>query len=228
MGLTGSAEPDAARKWNEIGRKAPRPQVCPRCGSRSRQWWNGWQYRTASVREEGRTVHLPQVLQRRTRCSACLRSRLLRPAGLLPNKHFQPCVIASAVSQHVHGGDSLEKVAATHGCSPRQAGRWMPWTAAVADPAVLAARIVETVDAVILPAVREIAPRLRALRNEVRRLVLERAAQVLALMEALASALGLEPPGLRSVVERFLNGRTDVGTYRRPIIPELALGAQLM
>jgi hypothetical protein len=152
----------------------------------------------------------------------------LRPSGLLPNKHYQACVITSAVQQHVLRGDSLERVARDHGCSRRQAGRWPALTAAMADPAVLAAKLVEAVDAVVLPARREIARRLQALRNETRRGVLDRAAQVLALMEALGSALQLEPPGLRAILERFLNGRTDVGTYRRPVIPELARGVQLM
>ncbi len=152
----------------------------------------------------------------------------LRPPGLLPNKHYQLCVIASAMSQYLHGGASMESVAAAHDCSRRTIGRHAPWIAEIADPAVLAAKVVEAVDALVLPTAREIAKRLRALRDETRRRIVERAARVLALMEALASAMGLEPPGLRSVVEHFLAGRTDVGTYRRPAIPELARGAQLM
>lgn len=228
MGLTEGVEPDAVRKWNELGRNAARPQACTGCGSKARQWWNGWQSRTGSVREECRTLHVADVRQRRVRCSACGTSRLLRPPGLLPNKHYQGCVIASAVEQHVFRGDSLEQVARDHGCSRRQVARWLALTAAIADPAVLGAKLVEAVDAVVLPARRETAKRLQAVRDETRRRVLERAAQVLALTEVLASALGLEPPGLRSVIERFLNGRTDVGTYRRPVIPDLARGTQLM
>jgi transposase-like protein len=173
-------------------------------------------------------VHLTDIPCRRVKCSACKRSWTLRPPGLLPNKHYQGCVIASAVQQHVLRGDSLEQVARDHGCSRRQVGRWSTLTAAMADPAVLASMLVEAVDAVVLPAKYEIAKRLQALRNETRRRVLERAAQVLALAEALASALALEPPGLRAILERFLAGRTGVGTYRRPAIPELARGAQLM
>lgn len=178
------------------------------------------------MHEGGATVHVAEVWQRRLRCSACGADGIHRPPGLLPNKHFQPCVIARAVSEYLHGGTSLEDVAVAHGLSRRTLARNLPWMAAIADPAVLLTKLVEAVDAVVLPAKREIAKRLQALRNETRRRILERAAQVLALTEALASALELEPPGLRAIVERFLNGRTDVGTYRRPAIPELARGAQ--
>ena len=180
------------------------------------------------MREGGQTVHVAEVWQRRLRCSACRADWIHRPPGLLPNKHFQLCVIAAAASQYLHGGGSLEAVAAAHGLSRRTLARNLPWIAAVADPAVLLSRLVEAVDAVILPTPREIARRFEALRHQTRVATLRRAAQVLALMEALASALGLAPPGLRAIVERFLNGRTDVGTYRRPVIPELARGAQLM
>lgn len=173
-------------------------------------------------------MHVTRVRQRRVKCKACETNWIHRPPGLLPNKHYQGCVIASAVQQHVLGGDSLEQVAQDHDCSRREAGRWVNWTAAIAEPAVLLSQVVEAADAVVLPRAREIARRLETLRQQARVAMLRRAAQVLALMEALASALGLEPPGLRSVIERFLNGRTDVGTYLRPVIPELARSAQLM
>lgn len=137
-------------------------------------------------------------------------------------------MIASAVSRHVHAGDSLETVAAAHDCSRRQAGRWVSWTAAVAEPAVLLTKVGEAVGAPVLPAIPPLAARLRAHRERARERVRQLAAQVLALTEALASALGLEPPGLQSVVERFLAGRTHVGTYRRPAIPDLARCAQPM
>ena len=228
MALTEDAGHDIARDWAEFGRRGSKPQACLRCGRGDRLCWNGMSIRTASVRAGDETVHVAGVSQRRLKCKACDENWIHRPPGLLPNKHFQGCVIASAVSQHVHGGDTLARVAATHGCSPRQAGRWMPWTAAIADPAALAAQVVEAVDAVVLPAARELAQRFEALRHAARRPMLRRAAQVLALMEALALALGLEPPGLRAIVERALNGRTDVGTYRRPVIPELALVTRLM
>jgi len=228
MDLTSKAEQDVTRGWAEFHLGARKPQACVGCGRGDRLCWNGTSCRSASVRDGDETVHVAEVPQRRVKCRACDANWIHRPPGLLPNKHFQACVIASAVSQHVHGGDALAAVAAAHGCSPRQAGRWMSWTAAIADPAVLAARLVEAIDAVVLPTAREIALRFEALRHQARVATLRRAARVLALMEALASALQLEPPGLRSVVERFLNGRTDVGTYRRPVIPELAGGAQLM
>jgi hypothetical protein len=146
----------------------------------------------------------------------------------LPNKHYQGCVIAWAMSRYLHGGASMEEVAAAVGCSRRTIARLVRWIAAVADPAVLAAKLVAAIDTVVLPQAREIAKRLQALRVEARRIIAKRAAQVLALTEALASAMGLEPPGLRAILERSLAGRTDVGTYRRPVIPELARSAQLM
>jgi hypothetical protein len=74
----------------------------------------------------------------------------------------------------------------------------------------------------VLPRLRALAPRLRALRNSPRRQLLERAAIVLQLMEALALAWGLEPPGLRAVIERAIAGRGRIPSYRAPLLPELA------
>jgi hypothetical protein len=228
MPCTEKTELEVVRDWDEFHRSARKPQACVECGRGDRLGWNGRSCRSASVREGDRTMHVAEVRQRRLRCSACGADWIHRPPGLLPNKHFQPCVIARAVSEYLHGGESLEVVAAAHGLSRRTLARNLPWVAGIADPAVLLAKVIEAADAVVLPAAREIARRFEALRHPVRVATLHRAAQVLALMEALASALQLEPPGLRSVVERFLNGRTDVGTYRRPVIPELARGAQLV
>ena len=180
------------------------------------------------MRVDDDTRYVPEIEQRRLRCLACGKRWIHRPPGLLPNKHFQPCVIAAAVSQYLHGGGSLEAVAAAHGLSRRTLAGNLPWIAAIADPAVLLSKLVAAADAVVLPAVREVAQRFEAMRDPVRLAMLRRAARVLALMEALGSALQLEPPGLRAIVEHFLNGRTDVGTYRSPVIPELARGAQIM
>ncbi len=222
------AEPQLAREWDEFHCTAAKPQACVGCQGRDRLCWNGTSSRSASVRADEATAHVAEVPQRRVVCRACDKNWIHRPPGLLPNKHFQPCVIAPAASQYLHGGGSLEAVAAAHGLSRRTLARNLPWIAAVADPAVLLSKVVEAVDAVVLPAVRELARRFEAMRNQARLATLRRAAQVLALMEALASALQLEPPGLRAVVERFLNGRTDVATYLRPVIPELARRSQLM
>ena len=46
--------------------------------------------------------------------------------------------------------------------------------------------------------------------------------ELLGLCEALGSAWGLEPPGLRAVVARVVADRSGLATYARPLIPELA------
>ena len=100
--------------------------------------------------------------------------------------------------------------------------RWLRWLAACADPGALGRRLLGAVGAPVLPRLRALAPRLRALHDAARRARLERAAVVLELLEALGLAWGLEPPGLRGVVEHVLAGRDRITPYRAPLIPELA------
>lgn len=140
----------------------------------------------------------------------------------MPRRHYQLCVVAEAATQHLFAGDAQERVAAGRGCSRRTVGRWLRWIAECADPGALGAQLLAAVGSPVLPRLRALAPRLRALRDGARRALLERAAAVLELLEALALTLSLEPPGLRGVVEHVLAGRDRITTYRAPRIPELA------
>lgn len=76
----------------------------------------------------------------------------------------------------------------------------------------------------MVPGLRAVAAVTRKARGALGRVVLERAAEVLALMERLCSGWELEPPGLRAVVRRLVGERSGIGTYARPAIPELVRG----
>jgi len=110
----------------------------------------------------------------------------------------------------------MQTAAAAGTCSRRTVGRWLRWVPRLAEPAVLLCRIVDAVDAVVVPKLRATAKQGSDL--------LRRAAEMLGLLEYLASATGLEPPGLRGVLCHVLRGRTGIATYARPLIPELARG----
>jgi hypothetical protein len=148
---------------------------------------------------------------------------VVRPPGISPNRHYQLCVVAHAVSDYLFGEKSTQaKVAQEHDCSERTVGRWLRWVGAVAEPATLQREILEAADEPILSALPKVASIARKARMAVRRQIVTRAAQILSLMEALGTALGLEPPGLRGVVERVLHDRATIATYARPLIPEFA------
>jgi hypothetical protein len=126
-------------------------------------------------------------------------------------------VAARAVGQYVSDETTtMEAVAQEATCSRRTVGRWLRWVARLADPDVLLRKVVEAADAVIVPKVCAAAKRGSDL--------LRGAAEVLGLFEFLASATGLEPPGLRGALCRVIGGRTGVATYARPLIPDLARG----
>ena len=209
-------------RWLAYADKVRKPRTCVCCGA-SRLWWDGRPTRNASVMCAGEVVHVTGIVCRRVKCRACKQSFRLRPPGLMPHKHYQLCVVARASSRYVFGQRStLSSVAAEHGCARRTVKRWVCWLAAVAEPAVLLSKLREAVDAPVVPRASRVAQLVRKARYALGRVVLERAAEVLGLCEALGSAWGLEPPGLRAVVERTVGHRSGIATYARPLIPELA------
>lgn len=212
------------QSWDTFARTAVKPATCAFCGG-SRIWWDGHRTRTASVRTDDGTAHLVDVRCPRVKCAdrACKKSWTLRPPGLAPHRHYQLCVVASALSRYLFGPHTTQAaVAQDHQCSERTLGRWLRWVSAVADPAILQRKLLEAVRSPILLPVREIERLARKARSTARQEVLPRAAQVLAACEALGAALGLAPPGLRGVIERALGHRTRATTYQHPTIPELA------
>jgi hypothetical protein len=211
-------------RWRRFYENTEKPRQCIFCGS-SRISWNGSRNRSASVLILTVVVYLAELWCRRVKCAECKASWTLRPPELVAHKHFQLCVVARATSSYLFESSStLTGVGYEHNCSRQTVKRWLFWTAAIAEPPTLLRKTVEAADAPLVPRLRALASVARKARSAVGR-VLERAAEVLALMESLCSAWQLEPPGLRAVVKRVVGERSGIGTYARPAIPELVRGA---
>lgn len=212
------------REWQAFNATVAKPVRCIFCGG-ARLWWNGWRRRTASVLVDGRVAHVEEVTCRLVKCglSSCGRSWTLRPPGLAPQRHYQLCVVAQAASSYLFDPDAAqEQVAASLGCARRSVGRWLGWLAGIATPADLLRHLVEASDTPEIPPMHEVAALARKASSAARRQVLESAAGVLCLLEALGQAHRLPPPGLRAVVELVLAGRSRATTDRVPRILEFA------
>lgn len=192
------------------------PPRCPLCdGDHIVRAGSGT--RTASVLVDGKVEYLREIPIRRVRCRCCKKSWRLRPPGLMPHRHYQLCVVARGAMAALFGGLSLRKVAARCCCSVWTVARWLRWLAGVTTPANLAARLTEASGAPVLPElppVRVPAGASGPLRTA--------AAWVLVLLEAIGGALGLEPPGVRAMVEAVLQGRSRHTTYASPEMPDFA------
>jgi hypothetical protein len=221
--------------WFESGRLPP---VCERC-KKGKLWKNGVYTRAVSLWVQGVVVYFAAVRGRRVKCASCQAGYRIRPDNIVPYKHYQPCVVASALNQCVLAQTprSIPQVAKSHDCSRWTVARWIDWVACLADPGQLLSKVHEASDAPVVVKLRGPVERLRQghlptlptdkdldagsagqLLNAVRVVC----GAVLSLMEVLTSALDLEPPGLRAILKRFVSNRTCVATYRRPVIPELA------
>jgi len=212
------------REWQAFNATVAKPGQCLFCGGR-RLWWNGWRQRTASVLVGEQVVHVEEVACRLVKCGlpSCGRSWTLRPPGLVPQRHYQLCVVARAASSYLFDPEATqEQVAVSMACARRTVGRWLGWLAGIASPADLLRHVVEASDVAEIPPLREVAALGRKARSAARKAVLESAARVLCLVEALGQALSLPPPGLRAVVERVLAGRSGVTTDHSPRILEFA------
>lgn len=211
-------------EWNHFFETVEKPCFCLFCHG-SRIHWNGKRSRTASLMIDEEVVYLPDIDCRRVKCANpnCLKSWTLRPPGLMPRRHYQLCVVANAASGYLFDDqESLDTVAQSHQCTRRTAGRWITWLAHIARPSDLIHYLLEVSKETVLVPVRKIAISLKKGLSSSRKQILERAAEVLGLLEAIALILGMEPPGLRSVVEAVVNNRDRVTTYACPAIPELA------
>ena len=165
---------------------------CPQCKS-LRVWHNGLRLRKASVRYEGETVFVNDIPVRRLRCGDCEWRFSRAPEGVPTRAHYQPCVVAPAVAAAVlEEGVTESQVAQAYGCAQRTLLRWVERVAKLVEPAVLARGLTAEADAPELPA----PPQVRARRSPARMALGQRAVYVLALLEALASLVGLAPPGL--------------------------------
>lgn len=208
--------------WDCFFETVDKPCCCPFCQGR-RIYWNGHRERSSSVMEGDRVVYLSDVLCRRVKCAnrQCKKSWTLRPPGLMPRRHYQPCVVASAVRQFLFQSHStLTSVAAAHQCCRRTLDRWLHWVAGIAKPSALIRRLRRLCDLSVTEvfAVRDNG-RARGTRS---RKIFERTARVFGLLEALGRAYGYEQSPFARMIERILSGRGRGTPYRFPALPELA------
>jgi hypothetical protein len=141
-----------------------------------------------------RALYVADVPVRRLRCGCC-RARWSRaPEQIESRAHYQPGVVARAVSRVVvDGGPSA--IAREYGCDRGTVGRWVERVAKVAEPTRLSQILIAVADQPVLPAL----PTARTSRSARVTALSARAIAVLALLEALASLHGLVPPGLAHV-----------------------------
>lgn len=168
---------------------------CPQGCAGATTWHDGPRERSATLRVGDAMTFVPDAAQRRKQCSVCRGSWTHRPEGISSRAHYQPCVVAHAVSElgSDAGARSLT-VAEEIGCAPSTVRRWVERVAVLAEPAALASALVEEAGEPVLPAVpTELAVPQRSTRLGS---LLLRALAVLALLEALASLRGLGPPAL--------------------------------
>jgi hypothetical protein len=197
-----------------------RPDECISCDGEN-IWWNGTRYRSATGVIDGQSVTVSSFPCHRVRCATCRKSWTLLPEGLLPGRHFDLAVGAGALSAYLSGPEvSLESAAAAASLSARTLGRFRDWVAGLVSP-VLLDRLVGKVSGMpIMSRLLPVAdPERKAKRDPRRRKVLELAAQVLSLTEALAAAVGLAAPGLSSLVSRVFRGRRRPMFHRGESIP---------
>jgi hypothetical protein len=208
--------------WDQFFETVEKPCCCPFCQGR-RIYWNGYRERSSSVIEGDRVVYLSDVLCRRVKCAnrQCKKSWTLRPPGLMPGRHYQLCVVASAARQFLFQSHStLTWVAAAHQCCRRTLGRWLHWIAGIAKPSALIRRLsrLGALSSTELFAGRDNS---RAMGTRSRK-IFERTARVFGLLEALGRAYGYEQSSFARMLEEMLSGRDRVTPYRFPAIPELA------
>jgi len=82
-------------------------------------------------------------------------------------------------------------------------------------------KVMVAMDAPLLPRLRQVRQLSRKACNSVGSVVLDKAAEVLGLLEDLCNSWCLEPPALGAVLKRVVGDRSGMGTYSRPSIPEL-------
>jgi hypothetical protein len=199
------------RYFQRFARDVLCPAECTYCDG-THVVWNGWATRTASLLRDGVVAYVIGIPIRRARCRACGRSWRVRPPGLMPQRHYQLCVVADGVGRLLaDAAETIASIAERSTCSRWTVSRWLAWLGRVATSADLTARLVEVSDAPLLVDLPTVArPTLRSV------------ASIVAGLEALGTALRFEPPGLRAVLEGVIADRYRHTTYRRPPIPEFA------
>ena len=200
--------------------EAELPAECISCHG-DRIWWNGMRRRSATGMVDGRPVTVPSFCCRRVQCARCRKSWTLLPPGLLPGRHFDLSVGAAALADYLFEPErSLQSAATAADMSARTLGRFRDFVAGLVSGDLLDHLIGKVSGAPILSRILPVADAKRkAKRDPVRREVLDQAARVLCLTEALAAAVGLASPGLSSLLSRILGGRCRPALDGGGIIP---------
>lgn len=168
--------------------------ACPGCAS-DRVWHDGRGDRKASLLFGRRVDFVGDVARRRLRCRDCRGRWIHRPDRVTSRAHYQPCVVAHAIAATKQTpAASMTAIARAYGCHRRTLGRWIARVAKLAEPAALAAALIAEVETPVLPAIPTEVERPRVSARTVAQTL--RALTILALLEALASFRGLEPPAL--------------------------------
>jgi hypothetical protein len=204
------------RYYHEV----PRPAECVACDG-TKTWWNGTRHRSATGLVDGRPVTVASFRCRRVRCAACHASWALLPPGLLPGRHFDLSVGAGALADYLFEPKrSLEAAAKTAGMSARTLGRFRDFVAGLVAPDLLDRLVGLVAGAPILSRLLPVVdPERKAKQDPLRRSILDLAARVLCLTEALAAAAGLAAPGLSSLLSRIFSGRCRPALGRGESIP---------
>jgi hypothetical protein len=211
------------QQWDRFFETAEKPLCCIFCEG-TKIYWNGQRQRTASVMIDNEVFYLTDILCKRVKCATpgCKKSWTLRPAGLMPRRHYQLCVVANAANKFLFDPQAtLTLVARLHSCCRRSVGRWLNWIAGIADPQALTRRLLNISKNAASTTAFKVSDIFQKAASTGKK-IFERTAQNLCILEALGTAYGYEPPGLRAVVEAAISNRDRVTTYHRPSIPELA------
>lgn len=207
-------------QWNQFFKEVKKPCECIFCKC-MRLFWNGRRERTASVLIGGQAVHLTDIWCRRIKCSQCKSSWTIRPAGLMPRRHYQLCVVTGAAGRILFDADTtLSKVADIYSCARRTVGRWLKWLAGIAKPSELIRRLfaISKDSTAWAEKVKDIVPKVATVGTK----TLKRAAKNLLILQALAKVIGYTANGFQSMVEGAIFNRDGITTYQNPFIPELA------
>jgi len=202
--------------WTGYYHEVARPSECVSCGA-TRIWWDGSRERAGTGVWEGRAVYVARFSCRRVRCASCGQRWTLLPPGLLPRRHYDLAVAARALAHYVfERGASLAAAAARWSLSARTLGRTRDWVAGLAPTAQLGAWVAERSGEPVVGTLLAAAERVGDAAGQA---VRERAGDVLCLLESLAAAAGLAPPGLASLLPRAVRGRRALAAYRGGSIP---------
>jgi len=153
--------------------------------------FNGTSRRSVSKLVLDEVVFIPELPERRLRCSGCGARFLRRAPEVLPRVHFQACVHASVIVDLAQGA-STAQAAQAHRCGRRTVRRLVERAAALGDAHEIARELLDAVDEPVVPAARVVERAAPLATHTARNLAA--ALALLVVVEALGSARGEEPP----------------------------------